>query len=529
VNLVLDSKRFAEALQKYTFSDGALKASFYLSLYHGSVENIKAMETLGVVPPSVKPDIMTSMISKTQREETVEDILEIVAHHYVRKQSALDSLAESLFAKGGFNAALECLYQGAMPSLARPFGGSCWFEKQARAFCQALRSESYLTMLDSVCGKTGQRIRKSDAFNRAAPYCKSNLTTAALYAMYIASALSDTGQELANEMTQEIFTSLFSADINRVETTKGMSWKKYRELEKRHLRRIDTFVDVVREVEKCIVLPIVLMNVSGFEERRHLINTRAIAGKLVAQGKSSLDFAGINESWHKAGNALPAEFRPLYISPHHWTPLFQGEVQLGSDFSIVALSTQAQLEEEGEVLDHCVGRNSYGQSCALGSCQILALRWKGVPYATIELCRGEALRAEQEIGNEEQQWSVVQFRTEGNQKPSRAAQQAFTRFANLVRQEEVTLQVVRKVTIETEDANNAREGLENEMGFRLTSAPELLPKILNHYNTRVRLMKNDGSIVPLIQETNLEKLTEQVLQYAAIFGSSGNQVGANNS
>jgi hypothetical protein len=499
LHLIHDPQGFTDALRKHTYSDAALKVAFCRSLCDEKIENVKTMETLGLVPSSLSLSLITRMIVRINNDERIEQVLAEIGHRYEADQDSFDDLVGALLAKRRYLPASECIYRGATPRVESAHG-SPWIDRQMSALCQALRSKSYMNELDLLCGKGGQKIQKSDAFNREAPYNRSNFISVALYAMYLSQMLG--GQKVA----QEIFTSLISADISRIENTKGLSWKKYRQLEKLHLGRIDTFIDVIQEVNNSLVTPIVLMH--GYDQclLKGEIDTHGIAGRLLAQGKSSLDFAGINQSWHRAGNGLPATCRPLHARFDSWSPLFEGEVQLGHNFSIMALSSKRQLQEEGAALDHCVGVSSYPQSCFMGSCQILALRFQGTPCATIELGRGPATTGRvQLIDTELHQWSVVQFRGARNTMPTKVAHQALERFASLVKHTHVKLCVVPQQT--TLDMTFAQR-----IGFRLKDAPEWLPQVLNHYNTRVRLVKNDGSVVPLIQETNLEKLTKQILR-----------------
>ena len=132
---------------------------------------------------------------------------------------------------------------------------------------------------------------------------------------------------------------------------------------------VSNFNDVIREFASSIVSSILYLNDEEDESAVREIAPK-IAAAIIAQGNSTLDFAGLNDSWHKAGNRIPDELRP-YHAMGDWSPLFNGEIDLGGGYSIRELNSQEQLREESRTLDHCVGYGSYAQSCLRGSTHVL--------------------------------------------------------------------------------------------------------------------------------------------------------------
>lgn len=93
--------------------------------------------------------------------------------------------------------------------------------------------------------------------------------------------------------------------------------------------------------------------------------------------------------WHRRVASLSALRHEQRAEQPGWPPLCQPWRSCCGRFDIVALSSAAELVEEGRALDHCVG--GYYDICRRGDTQILSMREDGRHAATVELKLGSDL------------------------------------------------------------------------------------------------------------------------------------------
>ncbi len=259
------------------------------------------------------------------------------------------------------------------------------------------------------------------------------------------------------------------------------------------------------EFNTTVVKPILYKYCSANDQQVEVIAPR-ITALIVMEGKSTLDFSGLNDSWHKAGNRIPDHLRP-YLLLDSWKPLFKGEIDLGEGFTIRDLHTPQELAEESKSLLHCVGYGSYGQSCAVGTTHILSIRENGRPVATLELSkfgRGQSLLKD----GAENDFYLAQFKGKNNSNPTNEAQAAWSRFLSLIVEKEIELSSEHGIDVNQNTASVSNR--ERAIGYPLDKAEEILPQILSHYFQRVRIQKNKGGFVSLIPDTPLETMISKI-------------------
>lgn len=156
--------------------------------------------------------------------------------------------------------------------------------------------------------------------------------------------------------------------------------------------------------------------------RRQCIEWAAL--HLVAD-RSLSDLFKLNHFLHQPISSLPIGTRP-YQERLEWPALFEGELPLSNNYSIVALTSANALVVEGESLEHCVGNGTYAFLCACGYIQILSLRHQGNPVATITLQRTRPpwFGANLFTSDESTGWREAVFKGHGNNLPDESMRRA---------------------------------------------------------------------------------------------------------
>ena len=327
---------------------------------------------------------------------------------------------------------------------------------------------------------------KSDAFSStgAVPH----LASALLHAAHIATIFG-AGDE---ELTRKAFVSLVTNDIQRVESATGLSYKKYSYHLSTRSAGITNFRDVITEVAECVTFPSLALRSSDADCEQLLKLARTKAAQLILNGKSSLDIPTLNHKWHRAGNRAPIELRP-YKRIGEWYPLFS-PLELSQGLTAECLTNPAALEQEGKILNHCVG--GYTTACQSGKTHIISIRDNGVSLATIELGAGRDIK----LPNGSQ-WRVKQIHGANNGTAPATALQAWSEAKErLSKGAGIPFATKLGLTDEAKQQTNIDE-YERIAGFPLAEINTVLPKLLAHYRTRMLIQRGrSGAKVPLINE-----------------------------
>lgn len=127
--------------------------------------------------------------------------------------------------------------------------------------------------------------------------------------------------------------------------------------------------------------------------------------------------------WHRRVASLSALRHEKRAERPGWPPLCAPWRSRCGHFEIVALTSAAELVEEGRWLDHCVG--GYYDICRRGDTQILSLREVGDRVATVEITLANDLDAPA--------LQVGQFRAQRNTPPSQHLHPPLRDFLKAVR------------------------------------------------------------------------------------------------
>lgn len=126
--------------------------------------------------------------------------------------------------------------------------------------------------------------------------------------------------------------------------------------------------------------------------------------------------------WHRRAASVAAMRHERRADRPGWPAICKAWTSTDRIHTIVPLTTAANLVEEGNALDHCVG--GYYEPCRRGDTQILSLRRNGSHTATIEfrLTGGEKDLSVQ----------VGQFKARRNRRPDAASHDALKEFLSAI-------------------------------------------------------------------------------------------------
>lgn len=263
----------------------------------------------------------------------------------------------------------------------------------------------------------------------------------ALRAAYLAAVISPDDEATAKLQMR----SLLQNDVARISSTKGLSWERYaRSIDQESVLE-SHLPEVVRDLTDAILLPTwvylnnhVLVGEAQAERGRPLANHlhdfdfepyanrgdkileekrqhfESCAGSLYLRGKSTLCVTLLSRRWLKEVNEITVELRRGKVGLE-WNALFD-PVVLSNGMRAVCLTSTAQLVDEGNALQHCVGLGGYDRGCATGAKQIISIRdANNRSLATLELSITH-LRSEIPLGMG-RFGKVLQFQGERNSKP----------------------------------------------------------------------------------------------------------------
>jgi hypothetical protein len=192
------------------------------------------------------------------------------------------------------------------------------------------------------------------------------------------------------------------------------------------------------------------------------------------------DLVKLNRLLHAPVSIVPIHLRP-FTAGLEWLILFTEPVTLSNGYSLTALGTQRQLEEEGDALRLCVGRGGYATLCSESGFQVFSLRRDGERAATITVAPGQ-------IGSDVlirtpfgKGYSLYEFRGDRNSAPTTEWQDALNEFASLWKggQVEINPEVERQAVTPCSFVGHLSP-LEARIGFPLDE-PMIMDEILAHY------------------------------------------------
>lgn len=359
---------------------------------------------------------------------------------------------------------------------------------------------------------------KSDAFSSSLPWTKQPFVSVLLDAAHVASvfAIKSADRRL------KFFNKIIESDIQRVENTKGLGWKRYMESISNQSLSISNFSDVLQEVGDVLIFPILMSidnvtNVGPVDILQKI--SKNIAADFLIDDKSTLDIVILNAKWHKAGCRCPDELRP-YSLIDEWQPLFKEPVDIGDKYRVVCLHTPAQLKDEGNAMLHCVG--GYSGSCRNGRFQILSIRDQvtGMSKATISLAQNKDGEIAFKDGTK---WALSEIKSTRNSEPEPSVINAFEEFKFMVKEGLIKENSeLRKIDASQRLSYNSALEARNVMGFDLSEASDVREKLLKHYYDRV-FVERSGARVTLFSESSQNLLLDWVNQPKEEFEKWWNQ------
>jgi hypothetical protein len=363
--------------------------------------------------------------------------------------------------------------------------------------------------------QSGRKTLKSDALQKERSFSDQHLVRCALWTAHAAALLGHESDTAAGRR----FRELMQQDIERVESTTGLSWKKYEQELSKHQPGLSDLRDAVNEVAEACVLPLLLQErfEGRAEYRKYWMSqgdltklrrrSERIASRLVCSDKSTLDTGILNKRWHKPGNRLPDELRP-YKLEGSWDRLFEGVVELGNGYSLVSLGTPSELRDEGsevDGLDHCVGRGSYSTECLRGSTHILSLRKNGVRAATIEI---SATSEEADFQTPDgTHWRRGQFQGQGGRSARKPEKKAWREFLKMIEEDKIELSSThgRMIKPGMKPRTEPLREFELAIGYDIEQFETVIPALLKHYEDRVVISRKNGCNTPLVSAEQFRK------------------------
>jgi len=336
---------------------------------------------------------------------------------------------------------------------------------------------------------------KSDAYHRETETSLPYFTRCALHALSVAVAVG----RWPHEGTVGLM-SLIRNDIDRVESTTGLSWKRYHESLSPFTSHARDAKDLVEEVTSVLVLPELVIARGKADLTSEIVErlykeSIFVTRKLLLEDKTTADFLRLNRLWHRGGNRAPIELRP-FLQYGEWVPLFY-QMTLSNGISVQCLTTAAELVDEGNRLHHCVG--GYASACQRGHSHILSFRKGDISIATLELSEGRGhgpSLADGRLRN-------VQFRGDNNTRPITAASEAWEELRQMINRKEIALSEEVGLTKRAKEYHaTGLTPLEKLTGFSLREFSALRPQFLEHYRNRVTIERR-GMNISLIDEAQL--------------------------
>jgi ankyrin repeat protein len=168
---------------------------------------------------------------------------------------------------------------------------------------------------------------------------------------------------------------------------------------------VQGLADMAVETAEGVLLPQLLLDAGLADKKslaaipqekldRWIARLRPLAGRLLLHGHDLPAMLALGKSWHVPGNALPDQLRSLRggewqaVLPDIKTPIRlgvdEGEALIEVPITIKALTSQAELTNEGLALRHCVGSSGFGTRCRQSDIHILSFRAGNRPLATME-------------------------------------------------------------------------------------------------------------------------------------------------
>lgn len=175
--------------------------------------------------------------------------------------------------------------------------------------------------------------------------------------------------------------------------------------------RMRSALDVTRAFQSFLMS----LGPDGREERRvaDAVSEEATMGEL-----NLPSILGNSRRWHRAFKALPS-------AGMSWEPILPAWTDPGTGIEVVPLRTSDALIEEGGLMDHCVGGETYARGCLRDQIRIVSLRRSGERLSTAEIELGPPSTGGMAPGG------VAQHLGPSNAPPAPEAKAALGRYAAL--------------------------------------------------------------------------------------------------
>lgn len=184
--------------------------------------------------------------------------------------------------------------------------------------------------------------------------------------------------------------------------------------------------------------------------------------------RGSKSFGEAVALWHRRAASVAAMRHEHRADKRGWPAICEPWHGANGVDEIVALTSAAELVEEGYALDHCVG--SYYDPCRRGDSQILSLRRNGAYAATVELLLSG--------GDKDLSLQVGQFKARSNERPGQASYDVLKDFLSAINRGEHRLH--RKALIaHRKTMRDAWDGGWSSKRLSLDHARKVFPLYLN--------------------------------------------------
>ena len=221
--------------------------------------------------------------------------------------------------------------------------------------------------------------------------------------------------------------------------------------------KIDGFRDVFVEFKNAVIAPCLLNALlKQGVGLREIVDQEANLENLISEvavrhvfwHKSIGSLFRFNSAWHREDMRLP-DAQCADLDSRRWFPIIpNGAVEVLPGYRVVDLVTGTQLEQEGQVMKHCVrGRAA---QCVKGEVHIFSIRHQSQSIATIDV-------RVRNKGASKAQIDVFEFQGPGNTTPSAEAKAAWAAFNKMLADDELVLDARKVGQINPNDSLDAAE------------------------------------------------------------------------
>jgi hypothetical protein len=223
---------------------------------------------------------------------------------------------------------------------------------------------------------------------------------------------------------------------------------------------------------------------------------RDVSFDVLFNGRSLLEISRINRAWHRVIDRHPVGIHEQV----EWHPIIP-ETPLSEGYSVIALTTPAQLKSEGQAMGNCLVTGLYDAGCMCGDIAILSLRYQGVPVVTLTLVNDP----------DSDKWLITEYQGARHAAPSYEERNQISLLRRMLNDGSILVgsQGVG-LTEQSRKKLNRGDGflLERLCGRRLGDYPEAA---IAFYSHAVR-WPTHGEMIPLLQDFYFDRYKDYLYE-----------------